>query len=195
MCNFNCEYCHNPDLKNKLPPVYNEQEVFNYLEKRGNLVDALVISGGEPTLWGEDLIEFSKKFRRKFPDKYLKLDTNGWNPEFIRENSDVFNYLALDFKSFDYSLFSKVDISTIEKSISYLFLYEEFEIRITMYPKYIYEISLKKMSDMLKLYGIDKVSLQQYKQIDNVTPYDKEYILIQKKLLESKGFMVTLKGI
>ena len=50
-CNRKCDYCHNPesqdrDIKGQVP----FSEVFGFLDRRKGLLDAVVFSGGEPTL-------------------------------------------------------------------------------------------------------------------------------------------------
>jgi len=51
-CNFRCPYCHNPELVD--PKRYQEclpeDEIFSYLEKRRGKLQAVAITGGEPTI-------------------------------------------------------------------------------------------------------------------------------------------------
>ena len=52
-CNFKCPYCHNPELVSpgENCHAFSDQKwIFEYLKKRKGLLDAVVISGGEPTL-------------------------------------------------------------------------------------------------------------------------------------------------
>ena len=58
-CNFRCPYCHNTELvdfKEKMTPipVFN---IMNFLTERKDLLDGVVISGGEPTIQ-RDLVAF-----------------------------------------------------------------------------------------------------------------------------------------
>jgi len=60
-CNMNCIYCHNRQLISKDSDfLYEENEIIEFLQKRNGLIDAVVISGGEPTLQ-EDLVDFAQK--------------------------------------------------------------------------------------------------------------------------------------
>jgi len=58
-CNLRCRYCHagqlvcHPDQVDTIP----RQEVFDYLRGQRDWLDGVVITGGEPTLHGEDLRE------------------------------------------------------------------------------------------------------------------------------------------
>ena len=99
-CNFRCPYCHNPELVK--PEMFgeslNEEEFFDFLKERTGKLDAVSITGGEPTLQ-YDLIEFIKKIRDL--GFLIKLDTNGTNPEMLKEIIDqkLVNYLAMDIKA------------------------------------------------------------------------------------------------
>src|SRR6056297_232562 len=100
-CNFNCSYCHNKSLIIKKEGIIDEREIFDYFKKRSNMLDALVITGGEPTLYGDELIDFCNNFKKYFPNRLLKVDTNGSRPEMIESLSDTADFCAMDFKSWD----------------------------------------------------------------------------------------------
>ena len=59
-CNFNCSYCYNRDLVDNKAETIDEDYVMAYLYKRRKILDGVVISGCEPTIW-DDLIPFIKK--------------------------------------------------------------------------------------------------------------------------------------
>jgi len=62
-CNFHCPFCHNSSL---LPMngdcLINEEEILDFLHKRRNLLDGVVISGGEPCLQ-QDLAQFCRRVK------------------------------------------------------------------------------------------------------------------------------------
>lgn len=101
-CNMQCRYCHNPELV--LPEMIKEagsipeEQVFDYLEKNKQMLDAVVVTGGEPTLQG-DLIDFIIKV--KSYGLLVKLDTNGSAPETLKELIDLklIDYIAMDVKA------------------------------------------------------------------------------------------------
>jgi pyruvate formate lyase activating enzyme len=101
-CNFRCGYCHNPSLV--IPEFINSNEdipestLFFYLTNRKLWLDGVVISGGEPTIH-EDLPEFIRRIRET--GLAVKLDTNGTNPEMIKElvKNHLIDYIALDIKT------------------------------------------------------------------------------------------------
>lgn len=47
-CPLRCSYCHNPSLQEFTPAPHDFSEVLDLLRARHGLIDALVISGGEP---------------------------------------------------------------------------------------------------------------------------------------------------
>ena len=121
-CNFRCPYCHNPELV--VPERYCEtiypEDVFSYLEKRRGKLDAVVITGGEPTLQAR-LIPFMQRI--KTMGFLVKLDTNGSRPQVLREAiaKEIPDYIAMDIKApWDkYALVagSLVNITDIKDSI------------------------------------------------------------------------------
>ncbi len=129
------------------------------------MLDALVITGGEPTLYGQELIDFCQKFKQKFPKKLLKIDTNGSNPDMIKKLSEIADFCAMDFKAYDYSSFSTIDLSTLQRSFEKVKLFSDFEIRITLFPEYVNYDTFKKMLNMVKFNRIKKITLQQYRPL------------------------------
>ncbi len=101
-CNFRCFYCHNPELV--LPELIQENlyidnnEVLEYLDKNKDLLDAVVITGGEPTLHS-DLPNYIKQI--KLLGLLVKLDTNGTNPEMLNDliKNGLLDFVAMDIKS------------------------------------------------------------------------------------------------
>ncbi len=98
-CNFRCGFCHNPSLV--LPQLMNaepdipEKEIFDYLEKRKDWLDGVVVTGGEPTIH-KDLDIFLQIIRKI--GIAIKLDTNGTNPELLKS---LFRHKLLDFVAMD----------------------------------------------------------------------------------------------
>ncbi len=99
-CNFRCPYCHNPELVK--PSLFGktiiEEEIFSFLEKRKGKLDAVEITGGEPTLQ-KDLVDFIHRVKEM--GYLVKLDTNGSNPEMLEIiiNHGLVDYIAMDIKA------------------------------------------------------------------------------------------------
>ena len=99
-CNFRCPFCHNAPLVvgNLKSQQIDESEVFDYLQKRKGLVDAVCVTGGEPTLQ-PDLCDFLAKVRSM--GYATKLDTNGLRPDVLKAVLDdkLVDYVAMDVKN------------------------------------------------------------------------------------------------
>ena len=98
-CNFRCPFCQNKDLLDgKAEPWITEAEFISFLEKRQGLLDAVCISGGEPTMQ-RDLVLLAQKI--KSMGYLVKLDTNGSNPALLKKlvESGVLDYVAMDVKN------------------------------------------------------------------------------------------------
>jgi pyruvate formate lyase activating enzyme len=140
-CNFKCPFCHNSELipgdsKNK---EYMDLDYFwEFLQQREGLLDAVTITGGEPTLQS-DLVQFITEVKKR--NFKVKLDTNGSNPEIIRylvENQLV-DYIALDIKgspkNYDLYTENKSDVSRVKETINIIKTMDiDYEFRTTVVP-------------------------------------------------------------
>ena len=185
-CNFRCPYCHNPEFvvmgsdETYFGETYTEEEILDYLGKRKGFLDALVVSGGEPTLHAE-LPEFLRKV--KALNLKIKLDTNGSRPEVIRTliGEGLLDYVAMDLKAplEKYHLVEFNNPDVIEESIKLLKeSHIDHEFRTTC-PKIFMQES--DFAEMAKLVGDSAWYLQTFnpaKTLDpaynNVASYSKE---------------------
>lgn len=98
-CNFRCGFCHNPDLvlPEKFGITYNEEKILEYLTKYIKMLDAVCITGGEPTIH-KDLPLFISKIKEL--DLKVKLDSNGTNPEMLKSliKQNMVDFIAMDIK-------------------------------------------------------------------------------------------------
>ncbi len=98
-CDYRCPYCHNFELVDgTASPIMSDQELFLFLEKRKNLLDGVVITGGEPCL-RQDLPQLVKAIKNM--GYKVKLDTNGNHPDMLRQllNAELVDYVAMDIKN------------------------------------------------------------------------------------------------
>lgn len=97
-CNLRCPYCHNPELLPTRCDTPNlEAEAKQHLEKRKDVLDGVVVTGGEPTLQ-RDLADFLR-FARSL-GLQTKLDTNGTRPDQLKAllEEESLDYVAMDVK-------------------------------------------------------------------------------------------------
>ncbi len=118
-CNFRCGFCHNPDLvlPEKFGPLYKQEMLFDYLKKYRHLLDAVCITGGEPTLHNDlpDFIREIKSFGLK-----VKLDSNGTRPDMLALlfEQKLLDFIAMDIKQvLDFSLYNAIVGNTINRTV------------------------------------------------------------------------------
>ena len=99
-CNFRCPYCHNAELIDRiLPPETDSGELLDFLRKRRGLLDGVCVTGGEPTLRGQELKTLMESI--KALSFSVKLDTNGTKPDLLKElvRDRLVDYVAMDIKN------------------------------------------------------------------------------------------------
>ncbi|MFA5009542.1 MAG: anaerobic ribonucleoside-triphosphate reductase activating protein [Candidatus Paceibacterota bacterium] len=143
-CNFRCPFCYSKELvlpeSIKNHPRISEAEIFSFLEQRKDLLEGVVLCGGEPTI-NLDLPDLCRKIKNL--GFYLKLDTNGSNPEMLEKLIDekLIDYIAMDIKApltqekYDYFTGVSLPIEKIKKSIDLIKKSGiDYEFRSTIVP-------------------------------------------------------------
>jgi pyruvate formate lyase activating enzyme len=100
-CNLRCQFCYVPHLV--LPEEIEKQkeipqkEIFSFLKERKNFLEAVAISGGEPTI-NKELPDFIRKIKKL--GYLVELETNGTNPEMLKYliEEKLIDYVATDVK-------------------------------------------------------------------------------------------------
>lgn len=140
-CNLRCFYCHNPVLRDADSEASGrtQEEVLTWLRIRRGLLDAVVVSGGEPTLQ-TGLAEFVTEVRAL--GYLVKLDTNGTRPGVLASllGKGVLDFVAMDIKAppekYDEICGAIVDQGAIDKSIALLMDGSvDYEFRTTVIPQ------------------------------------------------------------
>lgn len=204
-CNFRCPFCHNKSLLNDFSEneIIEEQEVFNYLEKRKGLIDGVCISGGEPLLQ-KDIVKFITKI--KTMGYKIKLDTNGSSPSKLKNliDSKLVDYVAMDIKN-DFLNYDKtsgierINVENIKRSIHILEESNiEYEFRTTVVKEFHNLIQLEKICEYL---GPNvRYYIQNYKECDTVlqeglTGFASEELLSIQEKLKMTNPNVMIRGI
>ncbi len=201
-CNFRCPFCQNASLVNFEEEEMEEKYIIDYLKERKKYIDAVCITGGEPTLQ-KDLIEFIKKI--KDLGYLVKLDTNGTNPNMIREliDSKLVDYVAIDIKNskdrYNETSGVKVNINDIEESINILLKNNiDYEFRTTVVFEFHNEKSFEDIGKWIK--GAKRFILQQFQDSghlirDGLNAHSKEKLYEFKSILEKEINNVEIRGI
>lgn len=164
-CNFRCPFCHNGTTVLEAESIIPFDDILDYLQSRKGLIDAVVVSGGEPTLM-PDLKE--KVSKLKSLGFLIKLDTNGTNPDVVKDllNSKLIDYVAMDIKNslkcYPITVGVKaINEERINETISFLMSSGvNYEFRTTLVDEFHTEESIKEMGKLIK--GAKKLYLQKF---------------------------------
>ena len=204
-CNFRCPYCQNPDLVTLDKHFdFPEKEFFDYISRRKSMIEGVVITGGEPTIY-RDLPDLARRI--KDLGLKVKLDTNGTNPSQLEElfRAKHLDYLSIDIKT----AFSKYHLVTSQDNAAELVLASirlamlstvPYEFRITCVPGIVGEEDLPEIGGSIK--GAKKCCLQQFrplvtydKSFQDVRPYSPDQMRKFAKILEAFAEKVEIRGI
>lgn len=164
-CNFRCPFCHNGDLVLYASEFVPWSEIISYLKGRKGLIDAVVFTGGEPTLM-PDLFEKIKEVKEM--GFLIKLDTNGTNTGVVRKlvENNLLDYIAMDVKnSLDkYPITTgckNIDENVIKESINYIMnCGVDYEFRTTLVDEFHKELNIEKFGSLIK--GAKRLYLQKF---------------------------------
>lgn len=173
-CNFRCGFCHSSSLvlRPQLYPNIPFEHIKKFLKEKKDWIDAVIIGGGEPTLYNglTSLLMEIKRF-----SVLIKLDTNGTNPNLFKDliEQKLVDYIAMDIKAplekekYSQVVNSQVDIDLIKESIRILMSSGvDYEFRTTIVP------SLLEIKDILAIAkyisGAEKYVLQQFDPKDTL---------------------------
>ncbi|MDP6449201.1 MAG: anaerobic ribonucleoside-triphosphate reductase activating protein [Lentisphaeria bacterium] len=175
-CNLRCGYCQNPALvlDPESQPRIREEEVLAFLRQRRGKLDAVVISGGEPTIHVR-LPAFMVAV--KALGFLVRLDTNGTNPKMIRacHQAGVLDSLGIDYKA-PAARYHEVSASTslpvwrnVNESISFAVNQRiDLDIRTTVHCAILPPEDLRLMREELDSLGVRQWFLQQFHAVETI---------------------------
>ena len=164
-CNFRCPFCHNGGSVLNAEEELDFNDILAFLKSRVGLIDAVVFSGGEPTL--EPDLEVKIKAVREL-GYLIKLDTNGTNPDLVSHLLDegLIDYVAMDIKNSP-SLYAKtsgvtnINLDNIRKSISIIMKKApDYEFRTTVVKEFHEHMDYDAFFELIK--GAKRLYLQKF---------------------------------
>jgi len=208
-CNLRCVFCYVPHLVlperiKELKPI-PEKEIFSFLKERKGFLEAVAISGGEPTL-NPELPEFIGKIKKL--GYLVELETNGTNFEMLKKlvEEKLIDYVATDIKhKFEFEkwyeitgrVLTKELFENIRKSINFLLEGKiDYELRTTLIKEF------HKKEDIIEICkSIKKAKvyyLQNYEKTESgavsgktFTPFSEEEI---KEIIEEGKKYANVKA-
>jgi pyruvate formate lyase activating enzyme len=193
-CNLACPYCHNPDLVNGLlAQPLSETKVIEYLHQRRNWLEAVVVSGGEPTLQ-ERLTDFCETVKQM--GYAVKLDTNGSRPAIIKTllARQLLDYVAMDVKGdphgCDSRLGGHLDPDVLPESIRVIQQHAlAYEFRTTCARPFIDAATIDRIARAIQ--GASRYVLQTFRP---VRVLDRQWLLNQPLQFEPSD-LLQLKAV
>jgi pyruvate formate lyase activating enzyme len=191
-CNFRCPWCYSSELVLPLKiveqPRLSEKYFFDFLRERKGLLEGVVICGGEPTI-NKDLPQFIEKIKNF--EFLVKLDTNGSNPEMLKEiaKANLIDYVAMDIKIAEDSpvyqnlMIEGVTINHIKESVDFLKNSSlDFEFRTTVVNTIHTKEDFIKIAKWIGGENI-KYYLQNFRaektidpEFEKITPFKKDFL-------------------
>ncbi|MFO7570681.1 MAG: anaerobic ribonucleoside-triphosphate reductase activating protein [Smithellaceae bacterium] len=190
-CNFRCSYCHNPELVN--PALFqtclDPKDVLAFLQTRQGKLDAVTLTGGEPSLH-PDLIPFIAQIRKL--GFAVKIDTNGSEPvvlaSLIREK--MIDFIAMDVKApmdqYPRIVNAQIHAKDLAESIRIIIASGvAHEFRTTVVKSQLTEEDIIKIAGEIR--GAKRYALQKYQA---TKPLDKRFL---KEATYPDAFFLKIK--
>ena len=156
-CPLACRYCHNAELLEDNTEKSFE-EVKEEIDSSADFLDAIVVSGGEPLVQTDAVIEIFKYVRQI--GLKTKLDTSGIYPENLKRilDLDLVDYVSLDVKT-TFSKYRKITGANVgfqvKKSMDYI---NDAGVHLEIRTTYVPTLHTKK--DIINL--VDEIKAEVY---------------------------------
>jgi pyruvate formate lyase activating enzyme len=190
-CNLRCPFCYNPDLvpASTEAPGVGEDTVLAYLRENRPLYQAVMVSGGEPTL-DQSLPEFLRNARSL--DLLTGIETNGSRPEMLNVllEEGLVDFVAMDLKApLDRESYEKAAgirnqslVENVKRSLGILHASDvDFLLRTTVVPGIHSERDIAELGRQID--GAGPHLLQSFepgrtldKSLRNIRPYPREVL-------------------
>lgn len=128
----------------------------NFIQSRKGLLDGVVLSGGECTMYKE-IVPFARAI--KAMGMLVKIDTNGSHPQRMRElvAQNLIDYVSLDYKAMPHQFEAITKSSFYHEFEETLALLQKsnitFEVRTTIHSALFSEPTLRAMANHLYALG------------------------------------------
>jgi len=162
-CNFRCPWCYAPHLVFEKTQELNKQEIIEDIKQRKNFLNAICITGGEPTIHPELPGFLSKLKEINIP---IRIETNGSKPDMIKQliERKLVDSIVLDIKNskekYNETCGTNVNLENIQETIDIIKASNiDHEFRTTLVPE------LHELEDIEKIISWvgEKPTLKQFR--------------------------------
>jgi pyruvate formate lyase activating enzyme len=171
-CPWRCVYCHNPHLQRRdaaAPKALPWEDVCRWLERRTGLIDAVVFSGGEPTI--DPALPTAMAQVRALGFR-IGLHTAGLYPRRLQQVLPLADWVGLDVKAplADDDRHARItgvrgSAAPVRRSLAAVRASGvDFECRTTAHPELLDDAALLLLADDLAAAGVTRYALQLYRR-------------------------------
>ena len=169
-CPLACKYCHNVELIDDNTEKSFE-ELKDEIDSACDFIDAVVISGGEPLVQNEAVIEILKHVRQV--GLKTKLDTSGIYPDKLEEmlKQDLIDVISLDVKA-PFSKYKKVTGANVGfQVLKSMKLINEYGVKLEARTTYVPTLHTKKdIANLVMDIKADIYTIQQFRNKNVLDP-------------------------
>ncbi|WP_409524036.1 anaerobic ribonucleoside-triphosphate reductase activating protein [Nitrincola sp. MINF-07-Sa-05] len=187
-CPMRCGYCHNPQMisRQQTPDAPRWSDLRVFLEERAGLLQAVVFSGGEPTLQSALLAAVREAFTLGYK---IALHTSGVYPQRLKPLLPYLSWVGMDIKAlpedYDQVCGRRGLYQGVEQSLELLLQSKVAqEVRITLHPNDFNLAKLALLLEQLQEMGVRHCAIQlarggqcldpAYRELSN--PFDPEQL-------------------
>lgn len=169
-CPLACRYCHNVELLEDNTEMSLE-EITSQIDSSADFLDAVVISGGEPLVQSDDVIDILKHV--KSIGLKTKLDTSGIYPDKLADiiDSDVLDYVSLDVKA-PFAKYKKITGANVGPKVrKSMNLINNAKINLEIRTTYVPTLHTKKdIHNLVDEIEADTYTIQQFRNKNVLDP-------------------------
>jgi len=164
-CPLRCAYCHNTEFRHQgVTQRVSHPIIEEFLNSRRDLLDAIVVSGGEPTMHPK-LSHFLKYLKRY--GFLVGLHTSGTLPEYLEKVLPFCDWIGMDVKTTperyeELTGFSGSGIAVLKSMRAIVESGKAYEFRTTVHPDLIKEDEIELLARRLKKIGSKSYALQAF---------------------------------
>ena len=166
-CAWRCGYCHNPHLQPFSEGIIPWERIIGFLKTRQNFLEAVVLSGGEPTMQ-KDLPEALQQIRSL--GFKVGLHTAGMHPAALKAALPFCDWVGMDIKApFDlYERITHIPNSGQAAAESAHLIIDQapsYEFRTTVHPQLLSPADLLRLAQELVTIGAKHYVLQHFRPV------------------------------